>query len=235
MRRPHTVNRRRQLPVVLGATIALATAGVAAAATVTPPAGTPDLAAAVLQPSDLAAGTSATEQGYFAPSTGYGFTALYSIAYNNVTSTSGVRYHNITDSVAVGPSSTGAAALLAYEQKVLGTASGHKLIAESYVKATPKRDHAKLKDVTFGTATSAGVGNASVIETVTYALKHDKQHQIFVVFDDGDFYSVMSMTAVINHSASLSDAIGLATSIDTHIQAVRSGSTGASGTTGATG
>jgi hypothetical protein len=232
---PISHRRRRHLALALGATLALASAGIAAAATVTPPPGTPDLAAAVLQPTDLAAGTTASEQAYFTPTAGYGFTAQYSIGYSNVVSASGVRYANITDTVAVGPNSTGAATLLAFEQKVLRTPAGHKLIAESFVKGTPKHDHPKLKDVTFGAAMSAGVGTASVIETVTYAINHTKIHQVLVVFIDGDAYSGLSLTGPANHPAPRADAVTLATSIDTHIQAVLSGATGASGTTGTTG
>ena len=47
---------RRRICIALGASLTLGLTGVAVAATVTPPAGTPNLAAMVLQPGDLAAG-----------------------------------------------------------------------------------------------------------------------------------------------------------------------------------
>jgi hypothetical protein len=226
----------RSLPLVLGAAIALSAAGVAAAAsTVTPPAGTPNLAATVLQPSDLAAGSTAEAQSYFAPAAGSGFTAQYSIEYSNVASTDGVRYSNVTDTVGIGPSSTAAARLLAFEQHVLGTAAGHKEVARVFVKTTPKRDHPTLSDVKFSDAASAGVGSESVIETITYTVKRTKIQQVLVVFIDGDAYNALTLTGVPNRTVPQADGVALSTSVDAHLDATLSGSTGATGVTGTTG
>jgi hypothetical protein len=225
--------RRRYLPFVLVAAAALCAAAVASAAFITPPAGTPDLSTVVLQPSDLGSTSQEFLKGYVTPIVS-SLTAQYSSAYGPVSTTAGVRYDEVTDTVGIGPTTVGSSAALATEAQLLGTRAGHKLIARDFVKSTPKRDHVTTKDVSVSTAVSAGIATSSSVVTITYDVKHKKIHQVILAFQDGDAYVGMSITGMLKEAVPQAVAIALATSIDAHVKALLAGS-GATGTTGTTG
>jgi hypothetical protein len=227
--------RHRSVSLVLAAGLALTTAGVADAAYIAPPAGAPDLAAAVLQPTDLVPGAQGELQGYVTPAAGYGLSAQYSTGYASASTGDGVRYSDITTTVAIGPSSAGATSLVQYVRRLVGSRAGHRLVRRSFVKQTPKRDAPKPKDVTFSRVRSAGVGANSAISTVTYDVAGAKVHVVVVAFQEGDTYGGLVLTGVINEKVPQSDGVTLADDVTAHIQAVLAGATGPTGTSGASG
>jgi hypothetical protein len=227
------VRSRRSVPVALGVTCALALAGVATAATVTPPAGTPDLSQVVIQPTDLAPGAVVGPAGYQSPISG--FPAIYANEYRNASTPDGVTYYDVDDSAFLGSSPTDASLFLNAEKAYFKSQKGQKQLKKIIIKAGGKA-HLKAKDISFGGGASAGVGTASAIFTERVATKRYKDNESIVLFTEGDFYSAVALTATANERIPLADAVGLATATDTHIKAlIAAGSTGASGTTGTTG
>jgi hypothetical protein len=203
-----------------------------AAAPVTPPADTPNLALMVIQPADLVPGAVISAQHYVTPPPRSGLTAQYSSGFSTASTTDGVSYAGLTDTVAIGPSSAAASGLFADEAKLFGSARGRAILRRAFVKSTAKRLHPKASDVTFGAATAAGVGSDSFIETVTYKLHHTTVHQLIVFFDDGALYGGLALTGKNNEQIPQADGVSLAGTIDAHIHAVL-GTTGSTGTTGA--
>jgi hypothetical protein len=227
--------RRRSLAFAfaLAATLALSTAAVASAAFIVPPAGTPDLSSVVLQPGDLGGTSRQLAHGYVTPFVS-SLSAEYTSAFGPVSTIAGVSYDEVTDAVGIGPTTTGASAALAIEGQLLGTRAGHKLIARDFVNSAPRSDHVKAKDVSFGPATSAGVGASSAVVSITYRLRGNKIHQVILAFQDGDAYVGLSLTGKLKQPVPQTVAITLAMAIDDHVQAVLAG-TGATGTTGVSG
>lgn len=227
--------RRLSLPIALGTTFALAVAGVAGAAVVTPPAGTPDLAAMVLQPGDLAPGAVLGAQGYIKPPSG--LTAEYDSSFTSAATPDGVSYLLLSDNVALASTTTAASDYFDGERDAFDTSKGRKLLVRDIIARAGKKSVLKAKDLKFSAAGSAGVGTSSFIETLTISVKHTKSREVIVLLNEGTVNVILALTGKINESVPHSDAIALAGDIDTHIDAVlsASGASGASGTTGVSG
>ena len=217
------------LMLVLGAA---ATAG--ASPYVTPPADTPNLALMVIQPADLVPGATLVAQGYVKPPTS--FTAYYGSVFGLAATTDGVRYDEIADYVAAAPDAATANLFLARQEAVFATRAGRKRLVKSLIKETPKRDHLKPKDIGFSAAANAGVGTGSLIETITFKIKHTTDHQVIVLFDSGTLEVSLVLTGTTNEPVPQTDGVNLANTINAHIASVltASGSTGATGSTGST-
>jgi hypothetical protein len=230
------VRSRRSVPIAVAAASVLAIAGAAvasAAAPVTPPAGTPDLTMMVVQPTDLAAGGKPPNAGYVSPFAS--FSAIYGADYDNATTTDGVTYFGIDDSIFYASTPTTASTFFSAEQGYFKSRKGRKQLTKEIIKSAGKKAHLKAKNVTFGSAGSAGVGTDSAIFTIRVATKRYKDNESILIFDEGTVYSSLVLTATPNEKIPSADLLGLATTSDTRIKAVVAGATGASGTTGASG
>jgi hypothetical protein len=226
------MKRRRRICVALSATVVLSAAGAALAATVTPPAGTPNMAAMVLQPSDLAAGAVAGREGYAAAPAG--FTAQYDGTFTTASTPDGISYYAIGDFVAIAPSAATASAFVASETRVFRSKAGHKLLDAVIISAAGKKAHLKARDIKYESLGSIGVGQGSFAETIGLHVKHVSVHEDVVLFGQGTTYAFLIMTARPGEKVPTSDATALAGAIDAHITSVL-GATGSTGTTGATG
>jgi hypothetical protein len=229
------MSRHRRLVGLLGVGVAVACCGVGVAwAAVTPPAGTPDLALMVLQPADLAPGAVSGAQGYVAPPKG--LTAQYAADFTTASSPDGVNYSLLVDDVAVGPTASASSAYFVAQRKSIASTKGRRGIVRSILHSAAKADHLKAKDVKFSAAGSAGVGTSSYIETLTISTKHRKLREILLVFDDGTAEADLVLAGEVNERIPRSDATGLATTLNMHIESVlATGATGPSGASGASG
>jgi hypothetical protein len=227
------MTRRRRLSVTLGVVAALASAGTALGAVVTPPAGTPNLALMAIQPSDLTAGAVIGGQNYVTPPTG--FTADYGSYFSTSATPDGVSYYDLEDYVALAPSSTLANEFIAAETQSVTSHKGRKAFVKASIKQAGKKAHLVAKDFKFSGAGSMGVGTDSFVETLTITVKHKKVREVLAWFNVGSVSASLLLVGETNEKIPQSDAILLATAMDTHINAVLSGATGPSGTTGASG
>jgi hypothetical protein len=225
------MNRHRSVCVALGAVLVLACASAALAATVTPPPGTPDLAAMALQASDLAPGAAAGQQGYVTPPTG--FTAEYQGGFKTALTPDGISYYSISDFVAIAPSAVTVSAFFADETKLFRSKAGHKLLDRAIIAAAGKKTQLKARDIKYGDVGGIGVGQSSFLETIGLSIKRVSVHEDVVLFQQGTVYGFLTMAAKPGSKIPLSDADSLANAIDTHINSVL-GSTGSTGPTGTT-
>jgi len=192
---------------------------------VTPPAGTPNMAAMVLQPSDLAPGASVAAQRYVAPPSA--FTAEYAVVFTGAATTDGTKFDSIEDDVVLASTPSPAATLEASAQADFATPSWRRAFIKGSIKAAGKKAHLKAKDFKFSPTASAGIGSASYVEIIKITQKHHSFEEGWVGFADGDTYTGVLLVA---NTIPQSDAIALGQATDAHIQATP-GSTGATGTT----
>jgi hypothetical protein len=224
----------RRTVVSLGVVGVLAVVAVPAAlaGTVTPPAGIPNLAEMVLQPTDLMPGVNIAAQAYGTPPKG--FTADYSSFLTGATTVGGVKFNSLQDDVGLASTTTAVSNLFMNEHSLFTSRKGRRLIAKSVVKAFGKKAHLETKDVKFGSPQSAGIGTQSFEELLTIKVGHRVVPEAIIEFSDGDFYADLVAVGELNTPISLTDITALGGTIDAHIQAGQ-GTTGASGTTGTTG
>jgi hypothetical protein len=209
--------------------VVLSCAGAALAAAVTPPAGTPNLAAMVLQPSDLAAGAVAGQQEYVRPPTG--FSAQYDAGFTTASTPDGVRYYSISDFVSIAPSAVTVSTFFARETKVFRSKAGHKLLDEAIIEAAGKKAHLKARNIKYADDGGVGVGQSSFLETIGVSVKRVSVHEDIVFFQQGTVYGFVTVAGEPGEQIPTSDTTALASAIDTHVTSVL-GATGATGTTG---
>ena len=137
---------RRRICIALGASLTLGLTGVAAAA-VTPPAGTPNLAAMVLQPGDLAAGAIAGTQRYVTPFGG--FTAQYDGSFTTAATPDGVSYYLVSDGVSLAPDAAVVSTLFGAEKAFFNSKKGHKLVDKGIIQGAGKKAHLKASNIKF--------------------------------------------------------------------------------------
>jgi hypothetical protein len=224
---------RRRLAVGLGATFVLTGGGVAAASTfITPPAGTPDLAAAVLQASDLPSGSVASSQGYVKPPTG--FSAEYDGGFSPASTPDGVQYSQIIDGVAVAPTTTTVNSFFKQQRKQFASTKGRKAITREIIADSSRSEHLKKSDVKYTLAGNASIGSDSYGETITIKIKKKKLREVVLLFAEDNAEVSLLLTGVLGGAVPESDASTLGTTILDHLQTVL-GASGASGTTGTSG
>lgn len=218
--------------LVLGAAMVFASASAeSAAAAVTPPAGTPNLALMVVQPSDLVAGATLGNQEYVQPPTG--FTAQYGSEFTSAATPDGVNYSLLLDFVALAPSASTASALFTSQQAYDESSKGRAQTVKDIIKGAGKHSRLKAKDIKFSQAQSAGVGTSSFEETITIKVKHTSVQEVYLMFVDGTVDTSLELVGVANKPVPESDAVTLAGAMLSHINTVlATGSTGASGVTG---
>lgn len=226
------MRRTAVLMGVVGLLSAVAVPAAFGAGSVNPPAGTPNLAAMVIQPSDLEPGANIAGQAYVKPPKG--FTAAYSSVLTGATTTGGTKYDSIEDDVALAPNSAASGSFYLAEQTVLTSSKGRLLVAKSVIKAFSKafgkKADLKTKDVKFGKAVTAGIGTESFEELLTIKVKHSTVPEAIIDFYDGDVYADVVLTGELDATVPLSDATALAGTVDSHIH-VALGATGTTGTT----
>jgi hypothetical protein len=228
--------RARALSAVFGVGAALLVSGAAiavGATAVTPPAGTPDLAAMALQTTDFGAGAVAAEQGYVQPTTG--FTAEYDGGFTTATTPDGVSYYSIADLISIAPSASTVSSFFNAESAFFRSKQAHKLLDKVIIGAAGKKSHLKARNIKYGVGGSLGVGNGSSLETIALKSKHVSVHEDVVLFEQGTVYVLLTLVANPGETIPTSDATALATAIDNHVNSVLAGSTGPSGVTGSTG
>lgn len=218
----------RRIGVALGVILALTAAGTAAAS-VNPPAGTPNMAAMVLQSPDLAPGAVAGQQGFVKPPSG--FSAQYDAEFTQASTPDGISYYSISDFVAIAPSAATVDSFLGEETSVFRSKAGHKLLSAVIIHAAGKKAHLEAKDVKYHDLGSLGVGQSSFVETIGVKAKRVSVHEDVVLFQQGTAYGFLVMAAKPGEQVPTSDASALAGAMDAHINVVL-GATGSTGTTG---
>ena len=221
---------RSRIAAALGAALTFGAAGgvALAAGTVTPPAGTPNLAAMVVQSADLAPGAVAAQQGYVTPPKN--FSAQYDAGFTSAATSDGVSYYSISDEVAIAPSAATVGDFVGLETQLLRTKAGHKLLDRVIIKVAGRKAHLKAKDIKYRALGSVGVGQTSFLETIGVASRHVSVHEDVVLFQEGTVYGSVTLTAKPGEQIPQSDATALASAMDAHVDA-NVGATGATGTT----
>jgi hypothetical protein len=215
--------------VLTAAAAGCASAG--AAEVVTPPPNTPNLALMVIQPSDLAPGAVIAGQAYVSPPRD--FTAAYDSAMTSTTTSNGTEYAALEDFVALAPDATTANSYFGSEQSLFDSRAGHKTLVRRFMKQFPKRERVTKKDFSFSASGTAGVGSSSLVETITFDIKHQRFQEVIIVFNVGAVDVIQVLSGELNQQVAQTDAVALANTVDTHINTVL-GTTGATGTTGTT-
>jgi hypothetical protein len=223
------MTRRRRLAVLLGIAVPLGTAGVALAASVTPPVGTPNLARMVVQRSDLPAGADCRgfgDVGYVTPAPG--FSAAYQGDCRTHLTFDGLPGMRLEDSVAIAPLATTAHAYYAGQVKFFDTRLGRRLLIGEYIANASAAQRLTPADFHFSGAASAGVGTHSFVETLTItthqAHRVNRNPAVIVLFVvDRAFVATIDLSgATRDEPVPQSAAIALARLVDTHIQTVLS-------------
>lgn len=223
------MHSRRSRCAALSAALVVTGASAAVAASVSPPAGTPNMAAMVIQPSDLAAGAIPGQQGYVAPPTG--FSAQFDADFKTASTQDGVTYFSLSDYVALSPSATTVSTFFGDETAVFRSKAGHRRLSAVIIAAAGKKAHLKARNIRYADLGSVGVGQSSFAEAISVHAKHVSVHEDVVLFQQGTAYGFVVMAANPGEKIPTSDASLLATAMDSHINSVL-GATGVSGSTG---
>lgn len=229
---PRALTRRVGTPLLATAFLALCVVPATfAAGFATPPADTPNLALAVLQPADMAPGADLGAQGYIKPPNG--FTAAYVGTLTGASVSDGTQYLAIQDFVALGPDATLASNLFGAQQSTLTTKRGRRAYIRRVVASIGRKAHITTRDVTLGPVASLGIGSASFTTTLRIRFRGMFDDEVLAVFAEGDVYASFGLTGTPNETLPISDTAALANTIDAHIRAVLgpTGVTGSSGTT----
>jgi hypothetical protein len=215
-----------------GAVVFAALAGGAAiAGAVVPPAGTANLAAMALRPSDLAPG--AVRRGsYIKPATGA--IAEYEVRFGAVATTAGAHLTAVVNAVVLVHS----AAFADKEIKAVRTEFNSKLVRKLIVVAVAKQAGIKGvtgKHLTFGKLRSIGVGRESLLVPLFVRAAGRTTTTDLVFFAAGTVVSDLVLAGEGRLAAAV--PIELATAVAAHITTVLAGggSTGPTGPTGPTG
>jgi hypothetical protein len=207
---------------------------VAATAAVTPPSGTPDLAAMTVQPADLAPGAHATVDRYTKPPGG--FTAAYDRNFSLVRSAGGGPAFVLVNSVALAPSAQDAQHFVAAERRLFTSPLGRRLLGSILVAAAGKRAHVSIGDVRFGRIAAIAPGQGSFLAPMSLKVARRSVYGDFVGLGEGPVAGTLFLITIGPHLPK-GVATGLAAVVDGHIDTVlgRTGPTGATGVTGVTG
>jgi hypothetical protein len=155
--------------VAVAAVAAVCAATAALAQAVTPPAGTPNMAAMVVQRSDLGPGTGASIGGYEKPQVG--FVAAYTRTFGVAEARAGGSPFALETELELAAKASTALELVR-EQKVLySSKAGRALLGSLIVSRAPKKDHVTLKSLVFSAPTTLHVGTDSFIESLSIKVK----------------------------------------------------------------
>ena len=208
-------------------TVALA-AGVAQA--VTPPAGTPNMAAMGVQRTDLGAGTGTGEGGYAKPQTG--FEAAYTRTFGVAQSRSGGSPFALESELELAASASTVLSVVR-EQKILySTKAGRALLGSVILSSAPKKDKITLKSLLFSKPTALHVGSDSFIESLSVKVKGFTEIVRFATFGEERVEAAL-IFAGIGTIVPDSTVTALAADVAAHIRRVLS-QHAPSGSTGST-
>lgn len=221
----------------LAASLVLLAAAATTALALTPPAGTPNLAAMTVQRSDLQPGSVVTIDGYQTPPAG--FRAVYERDFRIAQTAPGGTLFALETQIQLTPSATVGSRVIGLERIEFGSKAGHKLLESAIVRSAGAGSGVKAKDVHFGAVVRIAPGKGSFDERITLRLgAHTETSEIIEVGGGPVIALLVAVTPGTRVPASLS--IALATDVARHVTAVlartgSTGTTGASGSTGATG
>jgi hypothetical protein len=224
----------RRRTVSLASLLAAVALGVlvASAAALTPPAGTPDLSAMTIQPSDLAPGAKLSAQSYLqAP---HNFAALYERKYTTAMTTSGTALLGLDSQVLLGDNAGATRGLFSLERSLYTTKRGRALLAKQVASQSGKSG-AKVKISAFGKFRLLRIGTQAFLQPITLKSGGESAGAVYVVVRVGSVLTNLTV-GLLAPKQTLAVARELGGDLAAHIAAVlaASGSTGATGTTGAT-
>ena len=204
----------------------------AAAFAVTPPSGTPNLAAMTVQSADLQPGSVITIDAYQTPPAG--FLAVYERDFRIAQTAPHGTLFALETQVQLTSSTSIAQRVVGLERVEFGSKAGHKLIESAIVRSAGAGSGLKAKDVRFGAVARIAPGRGSFDERVTLRLGARTETSEIIEVGDGPVVALLvAVTPGTHVPSSLSHT--LAADVARHIGAALAspGSTGPSGTTGA--
>jgi len=211
----------------------------AAALALTPPAGTPNLAAMTVQSTDLQPGSIITIDAYQTPPAG--FVAVYERDFRIAQTAPGGTLFALETQIQLTASAAIAERVIGLERTEFGSKAGHQLIESAVVRSAGAGSGLKAKDVHFGRVVRIAPGRGSFDERVTLRLGAKTETSEIIEVGDGPVLALLvAVTPGTHVPASLS--LTLAADVARHVKRVlasppslpsRPGPTGASGTTGA--
>jgi len=216
----------------LSTTVVLLGVLAGAAFAITPPSGTPDLAAMTVQRADLQPGSVTTVDGYQTPPAG--FVAVYERDFRIARTAPGGTLFALETQVQLASSMAIAQRIIGLERIEYGSKAGHELIKSAIVRSAGAGSGLKAKDVRFGAVARIAPGRGSFDERVTLRLGARTETSEIIEVGHGPVIALLvAVTPGTHVPSSLSHT--LAADVAHHIAAVLapSGSTGPSGTTGA--
>jgi opacity protein-like surface antigen len=216
--------------VVAVATVCAALAALAAAVAqaVTPPAGTPNMAAMAVQRGDLGGATGAFVGGYAKPQTG--FVAAYTRTFGVAEARSGGSPFEVETELELAAKASTALRVVREEKVLYSSKEGRALLGAVIVGRAPKKDHVTLKSLVFSAPTTLHVGSDSFIESLSLQVKGFKEILRFATLD----VSRVAVSLIFVGVGTLvpeSTVTELSGAVAAHIRRVLAKSSGASGST----
>lgn len=211
--------------------LAVLAGGAAVAGAVVPPAGTPNLAAMALRPSDLAPG--AVRRGsYIKPATEA--IAEYEVRFGAVATTAGAHLTAVVNAIVLGHSVAFADKEIKAARTEFNSKRVRRLIVASLANQVGVKGAAS-RHLTFGKIRSIDVGQESLLVPLFVRAAGRTTTTDLVFFAAGAIVSDLVLAGEGRLAASV--PIELATAVAAHITTVRAGggSTGPTGPTGPTG
>jgi len=172
-----------------------------------------------------------SSQGYVTPLTG--FTAQYDGIFTTAATPDGVSYYDVTDGVSYVADAAAVSTFFTEEQALFNPKRGHELFDKGFIRAVGRKAHIKASEIKFKDAGSVGVGGGSFLLRIGVSHKHTSIREDLVSFEQGTVYVQLVVVGKPNEKVPDSDAVQLATAIDSHVNSVLA-SIGATGPTGAT-
>ena len=226
---PSRANTRRRALGLAVALLLTSAVGIASAAAVVPPAGTPDVSAMAVQPTDLAPGAVVGRDGYQTPPAG--FTADYRRVFTTASLTTNGTQFMLDNQVLLAPTSSLAQFYLSLDRIVYGSKKGRLTLARAIVHDAGKRGGITVRDVHFSKLKPIAAGSGSFMETVTVHGRHSTASVDLVVIGAGQVAAQLVLSAGQPLPGQVPTT--LAGDIVCHVTTVL-GATGPTGATGAT-
>ena len=214
----------------LAATVVLLGVLAGAAFAITPPSGTPDLAAMTVQRADLQPGSVTTINAYETPPAG--FLAVYERDFRLAQTAPGGTLFALETQVQLAASTAIAQRIVALERVEFGSKAGHMVIEAAIVRSAGSGSGLKAKDVHFGAVARIAPGRGSFDERVTLRLGARTVTSEIIEVGEGPVLDLLvAVTPGTHVPSSLSKT--LAADVARHIRTVlasssSTGSTGAS-------
>jgi hypothetical protein len=222
--------RRPSRTVVAVAAVCACVAAFAAAVAqaVTPPGGTPNMAAMVVQRGDLGPGTGVAIGGYEKPQSG--FIAAYTRTFGVAESRSGGSPFAEETELELAAKASTALKIVREEKALYSTKAGRALLGGLIVSRAPKKDHVTLKSLVFSAPVALHVGSDSFIESLSVKVKGFTGILRFATLD----VSRVAASLIFESVGTLvpgSTVTGLSRAVAAHIRKALAKSSGPTGST----